>query len=98
MSNFDKSTQSRLAELQKSFRNAIPLFGGACWATSTIANGDFEGFCWYLPGIVKSAKFWGWSGSIESALVTFCDLCLVDPKLVELYLGMTFAEFVIVAK
>ena len=98
MAEFDKNTERRLYALKQAFPRAINLFGGACWATSTIASGDFEGFCWYLPGIVKSAKFWGWSGSIESALVTFCDLCLVDPKLVELYLGMTFAEFVIVAK
>ena len=45
-----------------------------------------------LPHIVKSAKFFGWQQSIVSACNTFCHLCMVDPMLVEAYIGKRFEE------
>ena len=93
MYKYDKGAECRLYALQKSFPHAVPLFGGAIWAATAIANGDFESFVWYLPSIVKSADFWDWKYGVEAALTTFCDLCLVDSKLVEAYLGMSLAKF-----
>lgn len=93
MAGYDKGAERRLYALEESFSNAIPLFGGAIWAAAAIASGDLESFVWYLPSIAQSVEFWNWKDGVEAALNTFCDLCLVDSKLVEVYLGMGLVEF-----
>ena len=88
----DKGAEKRLYTLQKTFPNAIPLFGGAIFATTAAKAGDMADFVEYLPNVIQGISFWRWKEGVKAALNTFCHLCLVDPKLVEVYLGMTFKE------
>ena len=79
-----------IEDMDKSNPNTIPVLGGARLAIEHTDN--FGEFVTYFPHVVHSAKFFGWVGGASSALRSFCHLCLVDPMLVEAYLGMTFEK------
>ena len=87
---WDAAADRRLRELSRTNERAIPTIGGAVFAASAIKAGDLGAFCRYLlhvPSFVKE-----WEGGIVGAMNDFCHICLVDPMLIEVYLGITFAE------
>ena len=90
--DWDKTTELRLCKLQKEHKNAIPVLGGAVFAATAIKNNDLETFVEHLVSVPRNSVFFGWDEGIKDALNTFCHLCLVDPKLIEVYIGMTFVE------
>ena len=80
--------------LGEKYNNAIPVFAPALWAYEAVSNEspNFEKFVSYLPAVVGNADFFKWHEGIPGALRRFCHICLVDPTLVEVYLGMPFEE------
>lgn len=82
----------KLMSLNKQYPNAVAVFGGAYWAHQAIISGDFAQFAAFLVDVIKNAKFYKWHESIPDTLYRFCNICLVDPKLVEAYLGIKFSE------
>lgn len=91
---YDPIIYNAITALDAKYPNAIPIFGGALGAYNCInsEHPDFKQFTSYLPSVISSAKFFKWHEGVVGALHTFCHLCLVDPHLVELYIGMTFNE------
>ena len=81
---------SILESMEEKHHHTIPVLGGAAFAIDHTDN--FEEFVRYLPHVIASAKFYDYHQSPAQACRTFCHLCLVDPYLVEVYLGMTFEE------
>ena len=92
----DQGTINRIEALDKLYPNAIPVFGGAAIAYNYIHQPvpDFEGFIQYLSFVIDEADFRKWHEGVVGACRTFCHLCLVDPMLVEAYLGMKFEQLV----
>lgn len=84
--------EQNILALCDKYDNALGVFGGAYFASSIAENGDIATFCEFLPGVVRNAKFFQWHEGVAGALRRFCRLCLVDPALVEAYLGMKFEE------
>ena len=84
--------EKRLSVLIDKYDNALAVFGGAYYAESIAQVGDIATFCEFLPGVMRSAKFFKWHEGVAGALRRFCHLCCVDPMLVEAYLGMKFEE------
>lgn len=91
MSN-DQGTIQRIMALDKKYPNAIPVFGGAAFAYNCIhaETPDFERFIEYLFAAVDFAHIRKWHEGLAGACRTFCHLCLVDPMLIEAYLGFRF--------
>lgn len=87
---WDYGAEKRLYAIEQTYRHAIAVLGGACYAATAIAEGDMDEFVGYMKNVPASAKFRG--VDVADALEKFCDICLVDPKLIETYIGMTFAE------
>lgn len=84
--------EQKLMTLTKQHKNAIAVFGGAYWAHKAIISGDFDQFAVYLVDVIKNAKFYRWHESIPETLHRFCNICLVDPQLVEAHLGIKLSE------
>ena len=84
--------EQRLLALNEKYDNAIAVFGGAYWAHQVVISGKFDEFIPFLGTVIRHAKFYRWHESIPQALRRFCHLCLVDPTLVEAYLGMSFEQ------
>ena len=74
--------------------NGVAVLGGAYHAYDCMnsENIDIHKFCEYLLSCVQPAIYFGFEGGIKNALNTFCHLCLVDPMLIEAYLGIRFEE------
>jgi hypothetical protein len=85
-----------IEELDNKHPNAIPVFGGALWAYESVSgeNVNFKEFVSYFPTVVSNARFYGWHEGVVGALRRFCRICLVDPNLIEAYLGIRFEELV----
>lgn len=90
------NVQTVVEELHEKYHNAIPVFGGALWAYNYVSgnNIDIKKFVSYLPGVITSSRFFQWHEGEVGALRRFCRICLVDPNLIEAYLGITFKELV----
>ena len=84
--------EQQLMTLNQQYNNAIAVFGGAYWAHKAIISGDLDKFVQYIPDVIKSAMFYRWHESIPDTLRRFCHICLVDPMLIESYLGIKFSE------
>lgn len=93
---YDKSIYNAIMSLDSKYPNAIPVFGGALHASKYVNcdSPNFAQFVSFLPDLIHSVKFYKWHESAVQALRRFCHLCYVDPALVELYIGMSFAELV----
>ena len=91
MSN-ESIIEQRLIALNEKHDYAIAIFGGAIYAYDYACSGDIEGFVSFLPSVAQNAKFYRWHESVPRALHRFCHLCMVDPALVEAYLGIKFKE------
>ena len=85
-----------IVNLGDKYSNAIPVFGGALWAYDAVCgpNVDMKKFISYLPSVIVDAKFFEWHEGVVGALRRFCRICLVDPALVEAYIGMKFEELI----
>ena len=91
---YDERVYNSITALAEEHSNAIPVFGGALGAYNCINSDspDFKGFMAYIPEVVRAAKFHKWHEGITGALRRFCRLCLVDPALIECYIGMSFDQ------
>lgn len=91
---YDEYIYNAITALDDKYPNAIPVFGGALGAYNSVNTDkpDFAKFVSYIPDVVYSAKFYNWHEGTVGAIRRFCRLCLVDPALVELYLGISLAE------
>lgn len=80
--------------LSREYDNAIPVFGGADIAYARACGEDpsLKVFVNYLPPVASAAKYFKWHEGVAGALRRFCHICLVDPALVEAYLGIKFEE------
>ena len=72
----------------------IPVFAGAYHAVNYVSgeNINLHEFCTYLLGMIQFAIATKYPKGIQNALEKFCHLCLVDPGLIEAYLGIRFEE------
>lgn len=88
--------QANIEALQEKYDNAIPVMGGAYWAAQEVHNDNpnFAKFVELMINMVSDHKFFKWHESIPQAMRTFCKLAMVDPCLVEAYIGMKFEEVV----
>lgn len=91
---YNQGVHRAICSLDNKYPNAIPVFGGALGAYEYINcdHPDFGKFVGCLPTVVSNAKFYKWHEGVIGALRRFCRLCLVDPALIEAYLGITFEE------
>lgn len=86
--------EERLIALNEQHEHAIAVFGCAIYAYECARKGDIVGFTDFLPIVAQNARFYGWHESAPRALHRFCHLCMVDPMLIEAYLGVRFEEVV----
>lgn len=77
--------------LDSKYPNAIPIFGGALWVYH---DDDFDSqrFIAGLSHIAKNAEFFKWHEGVAGAMYRYCHICMVDPMVVEVALGMKFEE------
>lgn len=89
---YDEGVYNAINDLADEHSNAIPVFGGALGAYNCINSDepDFKGFINYLSTVAENAKFFEWHEGVIGALRRFCHLCLVDPALIEIYIGAPF--------
>ena len=85
--------EQRLENLSKQHDNVYPIFAGAYYAYDSAQKADLETFVEFLPHVAQSAKLLNWHTGVAGALRTFCNLCMVDPMLIEAYLGVKFSKF-----
>ncbi len=92
---YDEGVYNAIMELAEKHDNAIQIFGGALWAYNRInsEDPDFHNFALELATVAYNAKHYGWHEGILGALHRFCRLCLVDPSLVEVYIGVPLRKF-----
>lgn len=83
-----------LHNLNEQHEHAIAVLGGAYFAIECVHGEhlDMEQFVLFLPDVINKARFFGWHEGVVGALNRFCHLCLVDPSLIEAYIGMRFEE------
>jgi len=88
--------QRNILALEDKHDNAVAVMGGAYWAAQEVHNDepDFDKFVEYLSNMLIDYDFFGWHEPKPQAMRTFCKLAMVDPALVEAYLGMKFDEVV----
>ena len=65
------------------------IFGGAFFAADHALRGDFDSFINVLPNVIKRSAL-DYDGTPADACRVFCEICLVDPALIEAYIGMRF--------
>jgi hypothetical protein len=84
-----------IEELGKEYNHVPEIFGGAIFACENIrVHGfdmdDFVGG--WLDRVVQNADRYNWHEGVSGALERFCHICLVDPRIVEAYIGVKFKE------
>ena len=91
---YDERVHDTIVKLHEEYNNAIPVFGGALHAYKFVNSDDIniKAFAESLVGVPSSAIFYKWHEGIAGALRRYCRICLVDPALIEVYLGITFAD------
>jgi len=77
--------------LDNKYPNAIPVFGGALWVYH---DNDFDSkrFIAGLHHIAENAEFFKWHEGVAGAIRRYCNICMVDPVVVEVVLGMKLEE------
>ena len=80
--------------LDSQYPNAIPVFGCALWVYH---DNDFDSqrFISGLSHIINSAKFFKWHDGVIGAIRKYCHICMVDPAIVEVALGMKLEDLCI---
>lgn len=91
MKTIQELIQHKIEALDHQYPKAIPVFCGAIWVYS---GDEFNGgrFIHELKDVAESAKFYGWHETPADAVRRFCRICMVDPALVEDYIGHKFEE------
>ena len=91
---YDPAIYNAITALDEKYDNAIPVFGGALGAYNNISsdNPDYMAFIKSMFSAAKNAVFHDWHEGAVGAMRRFCHICLIDPSLIELYMGMTLAE------
>ena len=91
---YDQGVYNAITALDEKYPNAIPVFGGALSAYNNIHSDcpDYMSFVESVLSAAKNAAFHDWHEGTVGAMRRFCHLCFIDPSLIELYIGMTFAE------
>lgn len=84
--------EQQLISMNEKYPNAIAVLSGAYFAQASAEQGDLSTFVEFLPHVAQSAIMFEWHNGVAGALRQFCHLCLVDPALIEVYLGTTFNE------
>lgn len=86
---YDENVYNAIMSLDNKYPNAIPVFGGALSAHKCINcdNPNLEQFISFLPDIAHNAIFYKWHEDVAHAIRRFCNLCFVDPALIEAYIG-----------
>ena len=87
----------KLEKLNELYPNSIAIFGGAFHIVAHMDDNDMSyvkrvASC--LPEVIDSAKFYRWHEGVAAAIKKFCNLCFVDPALMEAYLGCRLEEVV----
>ena len=80
------SVEQAIERLNEQYSYATSIFGGAIFVKSV------DDVVKYLPHAIKAAKFYRWHEGTAGVCRRFCHLCLIDPTLVEVYIGMKFAR------
>ena len=86
MSKFNDATYQILCDMSKTQPDVIPMYGGAVYV-STI---DELISC--LPHIISYSRIKDYD--IIDSINTFCHICLMDPMLVQAYIGTAFEELI----
>ena len=88
---YDPSIKSAIEALDAKYPNAIPVFGGALSASKYVncENPDMSKFIHFLADAIHNAEFFKWHENAIGVIKRFCNLCYVDPALVEAYLGVS---------
>ena len=87
---YDPTIKASIEALGKKYPNAIPVFGGALSAAKYVNcdNPNMGKFISMIADAIRSAEFYGWHEDAIGVIKRFCNLCYVDPALVECYLGV----------
>lgn len=81
-------TIKMLEDLNERHSHAVAIFG--CAASVK----DIKDVLDFLPQVIGNAKFYRWHESAANACRTFCHLCLIDPSLIEVYIGISFEKLI----
>ena len=81
-------TIKMLENLNERHSHAVAIFG--CAASVK----DIKDILDFLPQVIRNAKFYRWHESAANACRTFCHLCLIDPSLIEVYIGISFEKLI----
>lgn len=81
-----------LIEKVEAIKNGPEIFGGVLLGYRYIEDNDLHSFCQMLSTVIFEAQFCHWEQGIAHALKVFCELCLVDYMLIEVYLGTSFND------
>lgn len=85
--------KSQIEALDAQYPNAIPVFGGALFAAKYVhENFNLDKFIMCLSNAIYNAKFYNWHESPAKTAQRFCNLCGIDPFLIETYIGTSFNE------
>jgi hypothetical protein len=84
----------KIEAMEAQHENSIAVMSGAYFAAQEVHKDkpDFEAFLSFMDGMLSHAKFFKWHESLPQACRTFCHLAMVDPMLVETYIGMKFED------
>ena len=89
---YDLSVRTAIEKLDDKYPNAIPVFGGALGAKNSVDNGDLDKFIGAMINAVDNAKFYKWHEPSAQVARRFCNLCGVDPMLIEAGFGVRLEE------
>lgn len=91
MKTMQEFIRHNIEVLDSKYPNAIPIFGGALWVyhNNTL---DSDRFIFGLHHVVNNARFFKWHEGVAGAMRRYCHICMVDPMVVEVELGMRFEE------
>ena len=93
-SKYDEVVHFLINKLADEHDNATAIFGGALFAHKYLSSDspNLDEFIKYLPTVISHARFFKWHGGEVDALRVFCQICSIDPMLIEAYIGMTFEQ------
>jgi hypothetical protein len=86
--------ENNIRALAQTHENAIAVMGGAYFAAQDIHQDtpNFNAFIYKMDEMIRQHLFRDYDEPLEKSMKTFCHLCMVDPALVEAYLGMKFKD------
>ena len=84
----------KIEAMEAQHENSIAVMSGAYFAAQEVHKDDpdFGAFLSFMDNMIQRARFFEWHESLPQACRTFCNLAMIDPKLVEADIGMTFEK------